>query len=199
MTDRTIVSRLRRAAEHPHKGERDTDSTMLLGAAARLSTGQPVGGQWTTRTVVRVLREVAHIIDNGQAPPCADHNPVQHRDARPPWCNTCGLTAGGAAPVGRLDRGSQSDQLRTRLDQITKLHQEANWYATEDSCADLEDETHTTRAHFETSTGDWVCADLLITTFCAACTPENADCADDLVVWPCDTVAIATGITGGAA
>lgn len=26
---------------------------------------------------------------------CSDHNPVQHRDKKPPWCNSCGLDAGG--------------------------------------------------------------------------------------------------------
>src|SRR5699024_8187022 len=33
--------------------------------------------------------EVAHIIDTEpvpESPPCSDHRPVQHRDARPPWC-----------------------------------------------------------------------------------------------------------------
>lgn len=39
--------------------------------------------------------------------PCPDHLPVQHRDARPPWCNQCGLTADGLKPVGRLDRKVQ--------------------------------------------------------------------------------------------
>jgi hypothetical protein len=35
---------------------------------------------------------------------CNDHKPRQHRDAKPPWCDRCGLTAGGELPVGRLDR-----------------------------------------------------------------------------------------------
>lgn len=26
-------------------------------------------------------------------PPCPDHRPIQHRDAKPPWCPECGLTA----------------------------------------------------------------------------------------------------------
>lgn len=39
-------------------------------------------------------------------PRCADHKPVQHRDARPPWCNSCGLTASFEKPVGRLDQES---------------------------------------------------------------------------------------------
>lgn len=25
-------------------------------------------------------------------PPCPDHNPVQHRDGKPPWCPVCRLT-----------------------------------------------------------------------------------------------------------
>ena len=35
---------------------------------------------------------------------CLDHRPVQHRDARPPWCKACGLTADGREPVGLLDK-----------------------------------------------------------------------------------------------
>lgn len=31
---------------------------------------------------------------------CAEHNPVQHRDTKPPWCKACGLTANGMIPVG---------------------------------------------------------------------------------------------------
>lgn len=26
---------------------------------------------------------------------CGDHNPVQHRDMKPPWCNKCGRDASG--------------------------------------------------------------------------------------------------------
>lgn len=29
---------------------------------------------------------------------CSDHKPVQHRDSKPPWCNTCGLTDSGHKP-----------------------------------------------------------------------------------------------------
>lgn len=35
---------------------------------------------------------------------CPDHQPVQHRDGKPPWCKTCGLTAYGVVPVGLFDR-----------------------------------------------------------------------------------------------
>ena len=38
---------------------------------------------------------------------CPGHRPVQHRDARPPWCNKCGLTAGGANPISRWERKGQ--------------------------------------------------------------------------------------------
>ena len=34
---------------------------------------------------------------------CSNHNPVQHRDARPPWCKMCGLTADGSVPQSSLD------------------------------------------------------------------------------------------------
>lgn len=26
-------------------------------------------------------------------PPCPSHNPVQHRDGKPPWCDVCKLTS----------------------------------------------------------------------------------------------------------
>lgn len=35
---------------------------------------------------------------------CSEHKPRQHHDAKPPWCDKCGLTAGYEFPVGRLDR-----------------------------------------------------------------------------------------------
>jgi len=31
-----------------------------------------------------------------------NHKPVQHRDGKPPWCPTCGLTADGNEPVSHL-------------------------------------------------------------------------------------------------
>lgn len=33
---------------------------------------------------------------------CPDHKPVQHRDARPPWCRSCGKTADGSEPLRAL-------------------------------------------------------------------------------------------------
>lgn len=33
---------------------------------------------------------------------CPDHKPVQHRDGKPPWCRTCGLTADGTRPVSGI-------------------------------------------------------------------------------------------------
>lgn len=66
------------------------------------------------RSLVRVADEAARVerraYRQSQAPPvidCDDHRPVQHRDARPPWCNQCGLTADGLKPVGRLGREAQ--------------------------------------------------------------------------------------------
>lgn len=32
-------------------------------------------------------------------PYCQDHEPVQHRDMKPPWCPRCGLTEHGLHPV----------------------------------------------------------------------------------------------------
>lgn len=33
---------------------------------------------------------------------CPTHNPVQHRDAKPKWCDICGLTKDFDVPVSRL-------------------------------------------------------------------------------------------------
>ena len=35
---------------------------------------------------------------------CSDHNPVQHRDGKPPWCRKCGLTKDFKKPTGIFDR-----------------------------------------------------------------------------------------------
>jgi hypothetical protein len=32
---------------------------------------------------------------------CSDHQPVQHRDRKEPWCNRCGLTSDGREPAVR--------------------------------------------------------------------------------------------------
>ena len=32
------------------------------------------------------------------------HKPVQHRDGKPPWCHTCGLTIGYLIPESRIHR-----------------------------------------------------------------------------------------------
>ena len=31
---------------------------------------------------------------------CPRHNPVQHRDNKPPWCNACGMSADGHTALG---------------------------------------------------------------------------------------------------
>lgn len=33
---------------------------------------------------------------------CINHNPIQHRDGKPPWCRECGLTAAGDNPASRI-------------------------------------------------------------------------------------------------
>lgn len=35
--------------------------------------------------------------DGEAPPPCENHVEVQHRDRKPPWCNTCGWNHGRAA------------------------------------------------------------------------------------------------------
>lgn len=42
-------------------------------------------------------------------PPCAAHREVQHRDGKPPWCDTCGWNHGRPAiPAARIAHGGQS-------------------------------------------------------------------------------------------
>ena len=44
-----------------------------------------------------------------------DHKPVQHRDGKPPWCKTCGLTAQYTVPVSRFaPTGDYEQQERER-------------------------------------------------------------------------------------
>ena len=35
---------------------------------------------------------------------CAEHQPIQHRDGKPPWCRACGLTAEFQKPVSTLGK-----------------------------------------------------------------------------------------------
>lgn len=46
-------------------------------------------------------RKVAAALLEGlepEKPYCGEHEPVQHRDGKPAWCNACGLTAGYQVP-----------------------------------------------------------------------------------------------------
>lgn len=64
----------------------------------------------TVRELDRIDRELGidHQPGTERAVPCPAHRPVQHRDARPPWCNACGLTEGGEVPTGPLDHRNRS-------------------------------------------------------------------------------------------
>lgn len=46
-------------------------------------------------------------------PPCADHQPRQHRDGKPPWCDNCGRPA---APSNELAT------LRARIAAALEIH-----------------------------------------------------------------------------
>lgn len=57
------------------------------------------------------IRQHVHHFERGrlvwhlfQVVPCSNHNPVQHRDGKPPWCRACGLTADYQEPRSRLGR-----------------------------------------------------------------------------------------------
>lgn len=43
-------------------------------------------------------------IEEKPLPTCSDHNPVQHRDGKPPWCKKCGLTADFTIPESSIGR-----------------------------------------------------------------------------------------------
>lgn len=58
-----VISLLRAAARHPHKGPNDTDASMLQAAASRLRRGYEAGGSNTKQTVARVIELVAALIE----------------------------------------------------------------------------------------------------------------------------------------
>lgn len=40
-------------------------------------------------------------VSGNEPPPCPQHREVQHRDAKPPWCNRCGWRRGTTATSAR--------------------------------------------------------------------------------------------------
>jgi len=53
--------------------------------------------------------------------PCSDvilhkheHNPIQHRDGKPPWCRECGLTDSFQVPTSKFDRLQKHSRRRNR-------------------------------------------------------------------------------------
>lgn len=62
-------------------------------------------------TITVTDKKLASFMQNvlpGVSIDCNDHKPRQHRDAKPPWCDRCGLTASGELPVGRLQKNEES-------------------------------------------------------------------------------------------
>ena len=53
-----------------------------------------VDGQVTLQTTVDYLND---------HPPCKDHIPIQHRDGKRPWCNSCGLDERWSKPASMFD------------------------------------------------------------------------------------------------
>lgn len=49
------------------------------------------------------IRLIAEHITVSPAPDAHDHQPVQHRDGKPPWCAACGLTTDGSVPLSSFD------------------------------------------------------------------------------------------------
>lgn len=48
-----------------------------------------------------------------------EHNPVQHRDGKPPWCRACGLTADWKVPESRFEKRDHESRLRQRVSNAT--------------------------------------------------------------------------------
>jgi len=67
-------------------------------ASVRVSAsggGNQLDPSTTTLTVTEAPQ--AHATSSA----CSDHQPVQHRDRKEPWCNRCGLTNDGREPAVR--------------------------------------------------------------------------------------------------
>lgn len=79
MTDLTVTIP---APVVPYKAARDTDATMMRGAANRLACGYKVGGSNVTRTVELLLRDVADALEG---------RPVGERSSEPVPCPTISL------------------------------------------------------------------------------------------------------------
>lgn len=73
-------------------GRRAGKSKRISEARAQFDREQEVLGVLTGQVPVRSM-PIA----------CENHQPVQHRDGKPPWCRACGLTRTGQEPVSRLD------------------------------------------------------------------------------------------------
>jgi len=43
-----------------------------------------------------------------------NHNPIQHRDGKPPWCRECGLTESFQFPTSRFDKLQKHSRRRKR-------------------------------------------------------------------------------------
>ncbi len=46
---------------------------------------------------------------------CIKHNPVQHRDGKPPWCNNCGMTKDGHIPRSRFEKEGKMPEKQEEL------------------------------------------------------------------------------------
>lgn len=101
------------------------DNTVIVHGGTRLALMQSTDGWWhgwsprnqgfcaegdwqdwvtLAEGILAHPRTVAlHKVLSDEEPPtgCADHQPVQHRDGKPPWCRVCGLTESGQIPERR--------------------------------------------------------------------------------------------------
>ena len=76
-------------------------------ARAKPPYGWDNGPALVTISAETLLELVAFYEDRHQPPAadqltCQSHFPVQHRDGKPPWCHSCGMTADGCTPVSAL-------------------------------------------------------------------------------------------------
>lgn len=64
-----------------------------------LLTTTSTQGPGTVTLTIPAMRIVLDDEADPEVPECAKHDPVQHRDGRERWCDSCGLTADGRDPV----------------------------------------------------------------------------------------------------
>lgn len=56
---------------------------------------------------------------------CNNHNPVQHRDGKPPWCKACGLTKDYRRPESSLPSQQEPQTLWADIYELERWNEQA--------------------------------------------------------------------------